>query len=140
MITVAREKSMPYILNHQYHEFLGFVYESVIRTQCFDYGLRNILPFMPFTIGKWWGNIKEKGAWKESEIDVVAYDDHHLVIGECKYRNKAIGLQELMSLQAKGSFVESNGREMYYLLASRNGFTDELRNLSDMHVILIDQI
>ena len=52
-------------------------------------------PFMPLTVGKWWGNIQEEGKWKESEIDIVAFDDEHLVIGECKYRSKAIGLQDL---------------------------------------------
>ena len=74
------------------------------------------------------------------EIDVVAFDDNHLVIGECKYRNKAVGLQELKALQAKGLFVQSKGRELYYLLASKSGFTEELRSMKDAHVILIDKI
>ncbi|MBQ8161912.1 MAG: ATP-binding protein [Clostridia bacterium] len=140
MITVTQEKAIPYILNHQYSEYLGFVYESIIRTQCFHYGLRNILPFMPFTVGKWWGNIQEDGVWKESEIDVIAFDDQHLVIGECKYRNKAVGTQELKLLQEKGVFVQSKGRELFYLLASKSGFTEEVQTVSDDHVILIDQI
>ena len=95
---------------------------------------------MPFTVGKWWGNIQKEGEWKESEIDIVAFDDHQLVIGECKYLNKAVGLQELKSLQTKGLFVQSKGRELYYLLASKSGFTEELRSLKDSHVILIDKI
>ena len=94
---------------------------------------------MPFSVGKWWGNIQKEGKWKESEIDVVAFDDNHLVIGECKYRNKAVGLLELKSLQAKGVFVQSKNRELYYLLASKSGFTEELLSLKDSHVILIDR-
>ena len=139
LITTARENSIPYILNHQYSEYLGYVYESIIRGQCYYFGLRNIFPFMPFTVAKWWGNIQIEGKWKESEIDVVAFDDTHLVIGECKYRNKAVGLQELRSLQAKGMFVQSRDRELYYLLASKSGFTEELLSLKDSHVILIDR-
>ena len=140
VITVAREKSMPYVLNHRYDEFLGFVYESIIRTQCYEYGLQGRLPFMPFSVGKWWGNIQEEGQWKESEVDVIAYDDQHLVIGECKYRNKAIGASELQSLRIKGQFIQSKGRKIYYLLASKSGFTEELKALQDPRVILIDQI
>ncbi len=140
MITVAREKSMPYILNHHYSEYLGFVYESVIRGQCYQFGLEGRFPFMPYTVGKWWGNIQEEGQWKESEVDVIAYDDHHLVIGECKYRNKLIGLSELQALQLKGQFIQSKGREIYYLLAGKSGFTEELLANQDPHVILIDQI
>ena len=57
---------------------------------------------MPFTVGKWWGNIQDEGKRKESEIDVVAFDDNHLVIDECIYRNKGVGLQELNPYRQKG--------------------------------------
>ena len=80
------------------------------------------------------------GSWQESEVDLVAYDDHHLLVGECKYRSKAAGIQELDGLKLKAQFVPSKGRELYYLLASKSGFTQDLRSLKDSHVILIDQI
>ena len=140
MITIAREKSMPYILNHQYNEYLGFVYESIIRAQCYDYGLQKRFPFIPFSVCKWWGNIQEEGQWKESEVDVIAFDDHHMIIGECKYRNKAVGLSELQSLRIKAQFIRSKGKEIYYLLASRSGFTEDIKSLQDPHLILIDQV
>ena len=140
LITIARKDAMPSVLNHQYNEYLGFVYEEIIRNQCFRYGLQGILPFVPFTVGKWWGNIQENGKWVESEVDVIAFDDHHLTVGECKYRNKAVGLKELDELKLKASFIPAKGRELTYLLASRNGFTDDLRSLYDPKVVLIDQI
>ena len=140
LITTLHEKAIPYILDHHYSEYLGFVYESVIRSQCFDYGLRGIFPFMPHTVGKWWGSIQEEGEWKESEADVIAFDDHHLVIGECKYRTKAMGSSELEALKLKGQFIPARGRELFYLLASKNGFTEEIKHLQDPRVILIDQI
>ena len=73
-------------------------------------------------------------------MDVVAYDDHHMIIGECKYRNKAIGLSELQLLQTKAQFVQSKGREIYYLLASRSGFTEDVLTIQDPHVIRISPI
>ena len=137
LISTLREKSRAVILNDQYHEFLGFVYEDVIRSNCYQYALDQRLPFMPRTIGKWWGQVKTEGHWTETEIDLVAYDDHHLLLGECKYREKAVGLQELNRLMFKAQFVASKSRELYYLLASKSGFTEELMSLHDPHVILI---
>ncbi len=138
MINAIREQSMQHILTDRYQEYLGIVYEDIIRENCFQYALDGRLPFLPETVGSWWGNIQENGNWKESEIDVVALDHHHLLLGECKYRSKRIGMNEYLYLQTKSAFVPAQDREIYYLLASRSGFTDEMKNYKDPHLILID--
>ena len=140
LISTLREKSMDIILNDQYHEFLGFVYEDIIRGNIFQYALDNQLPFVPRIIGKWWGQICKNNNWQESEVDVIAYDDHYLIIGECKYRSKAIGVQELDNLKLKAQFIPAKGRELFFLLAGKNGFTEEVKLIKDSHLILIDQI
>ena len=140
LISTLREKSMDIILNDQYHEFLGFVYEDIIRGNIFQYALDNQLPFVPRIIGKWWGQICKNNNWQESEVDVIAYDDHYLIIGECKYRSKAIGIQELDNLKLKAQFIPAKGRELFFLLAGKNGFTEEVKSIQDPNLILIDQI
>ena len=75
----------------------------------------------------------------ESEIDVIAFDQRNLLLGECKYRSKAVGVQELESLRLKGEFVQAKGRQLHYLLASKSGFTNELLALQDPHVMLVNQ-
>lgn len=140
LISTLREKARDIILNDQFHEFLGFVYEDIIRSNIFQYALDNLFPFMPRSTGKWWGQICRSGNWQESEIDVIAYDDHHLIVGECKYRNKAVGIQELENLKLKAQFVPAKGRKLFYLLASKNGFTDEIKQNQDPHIVLIDQV
>ncbi|MBQ9252354.1 MAG: ATP-binding protein [Clostridia bacterium] len=140
MITTLHGDAMPFILNDQYHEYLGFVYEMIIRGQCFHYGLQGVIPFMPKVIGKWWGNIQENGSWKESEVDVVAFNDKNIVIGECKYRNKQVGVNELTFLQLKSQFMPIKGRKITYLLASKSGFTEELKRLQNQDLVLIDQL
>ena len=92
---------------------------------------------MPRTVAKWWGNIQEDGTWHESEIDVVAYDDHQIILGECKYRSKAVGLAELDSLKKKSSFIPVKDRKVYYLLASKSGFTRDLEALEDDRLLLL---
>lgn len=116
--------------------YLGTVYEDIIRSSCYEYALHGVIPFMPLETGKWWGNIKDESGWHESEVDVIAYDNANIVIGECKYRNKAVGIGELNDLRAKAAFIPTRGRNVYYLLASRSGFTEEVR-ASD--AILIDK-
>ena len=140
LINSLREQSMDIILDHRYQEFVGITYEDIIRENCFQYALDQKIPFMPRTLGKWWGPVFLNNSWQESEVDLVAYDDHHLLVGECKYRSKAAGMQELENLKLKAQFIPSKNREIFFLLASRSGFTDKILALSDPHLILIDPI
>jgi len=140
LISTLREKSRSIILNDQYHEFLGFVYEDIIRGNIFQYALDYQLPFVPRSAGKWWGQICKNSIWQESEVDVIAYDDHHLIVGECKFRSKAAGLQELDNLKLKAQFIPAKNRELFFLLASKNGFTEEVKQLQNSHLLLIDQV
>jgi len=140
LISTLREKSRSIILNDQYNEFLGFVYEDIIRASIFQYTLDYQLPFIPRAVGKWWGQICKNSRWQESEVDIIAYDDHNLIVGECKYRSKATGLQELDSLKLKAQFIPAKGRELFFLLASKSSFTEEVKLIKDSHLMLIDQV
>ncbi len=139
IINTLRERAADYVLDHHYQEFIGVTYEDIVRDSCFQYALDKIIPFMPKSVGKWWGPVCIDNIWKESEVDLIAYDDHHLLVGECKYRSKAAGIQELNLLMLKAQFIPSKGRKLFYLLASKSGFTDEIRSIKDNHIILIDQ-
>ncbi len=138
MIVSLEEKAKSYILNEQYNEYLGFIYEEIIRNSLYQLALLNKLPFMPIDIGKWWGNIYLNGNWCESEIDVVGINGNNLVLGECKYRNKKIGIKELDNLKYKASFIVKEGQQVIYLLASACGFTDELIKLKSKDILLIE--
>ena len=140
LINSLREKAVDFVLDHRYQEFIGVTYEDIIRDNCFQYALDQRIPFMPRTLGKWWGPVFKNNVWQESEVDLIAYDDQHLLIGECKYRTKSVGLKELDDLKLKARFIPVGKRESFYLLASKNGFTEDVLTLQDPHVILIDPI
>ncbi|MBR5345236.1 MAG: ATP-binding protein [Clostridia bacterium] len=140
MINALQEKAIDYILDHRYQEFIGITYEDIVLENTFQYALDHVIPFMPHTTGKWWGPVCIDNAWMESEVDLVAYDDCRLLVGECKYRSKAVGMQELDHLKLKAQFIPSKGRELFYLLASKSGFTEEVKALRDSHIILIDRV
>ena len=138
LIVSLEEKAKPFILNEQYNEYLGFIYEEIIRNNLYQLALSKKLSFMPIGIGKWWGNIYLNGKWCESEIDVVGINGNNLVLGECKYRNKKVGIKELDNLKYKASFIAKEGQQITYLLASESGFTDELLQLKSKDIVLIE--
>lgn len=127
LITSLGAQAKPYILGAQYDEYLGSVYEDIARTDCFRWALQGQIPFMPKVVGKWWGNIYKEGKWMESEIDLIAYDAENLLIGECKHRTKVIGNKELENLKYKAQFLPLDGRKPVFLLFSKAGFTEELK-------------
>ena len=136
MISAIGKEAMPFILDERYREYLGTTYEDIIRSSCYEYALKGILPFMPVTLGKWWGNVEDEQGWHETEVDLVAYDDRDIIIGECKFKNKKVGMNELKELQAKIPYISAGRRNVYILLASRSGFTEEVKK---QDVILIDK-
>lgn len=139
MITTLQDKAMSYVMGDRYSEYLGFIYEDIIREKCYIYGMDGTFPFVPVTVGRWWGKVCESGLWKDSEVDIVAFDQHNIVIGECKYKNKAVGLKELEELKLKAQFMPTGTRTVSFLLASRSGFTDDLKALQDPNLILIEK-
>ena len=135
-ITIAGSASMKVILNERYQEYLGKVYEELVKRQVLMDGAKGMLPFAPVTAGRWHGNIFEKGNRLESEVDVIAYDQDNVIIGECKYSSKKIGLSVLEKLKQKAVFISAGKRKIYYLLASKEGFTEELLSRKDDNLIL----
>ena len=55
-----------------------------------------------------------------------------------KYRNKAVGLNELELLRLKAQFNQIKGRKNFLMLASRSGFTKDVLGISEPDLILIE--
>jgi AAA+ ATPase superfamily predicted ATPase len=106
-------------------EFYGKKFESVCRelvSKNNDYG----------KVGGWW--------YKEDEIDVVAIDEeeNRILFGEAKWRNRKTGVEVLESLKEKSDKVRwrNDKRKEEYVLFSKSGFTEELKNRSDEYLRL----
>jgi len=98
--------------------FSGFVsktYEDI----CIRYTLKN---YDILKCGRWWS--------KSEEIDLIGVAKDHILVGECKYSNKKVGIDILKLLQKKSLHVELKLPVKKYLLFSKSGFTDELIELS----------
>ena len=94
--------------------FSGFV-AKIYEDLAVEYTLKN---YPLLKAGRWWN--------KDEEIDVVGVNEKFIVVGECKYSNKKVGIDILKELERKSKKIESTLPIKHYLLFSKSGFTKEL--------------
>jgi AAA+ ATPase superfamily predicted ATPase len=119
-----------YVLEKIKKNFTGFVAKTY-EDLCAEYALKN---YDVSKCGRWWN--------KNKEIDVVGIAQDYMIVGECKYSNKKVGIDILKSLQEKALHVEVNLPVKKYVLFSKSGFTDDLIQISkrDDSVDLIEKL
>lgn len=84
------------------------------------------LPFLPEAVGKWWD--------REAEIDVIAISrsEKTVLVGECKWSQKPVGLNILNDLKQKTQVALKTIEisRVLYVLFSRAGFSRELEQIA----------
>lgn len=113
------------------HDFAATPFERICAQWLRAESIAGRLPFRAADIGRWWDS--------HNEIDVTAtsQDGKHVILGECKLRNKRIDIAILRALQAKATpFTVS---DIYYYLFSLNGFEPSLQQLAsiDPHIVVV---
>ncbi len=110
-------------IKESFSEFVSKVYE--------DLAIRYLKKKYPLLkCGRWWD--------KNSEIDAVGTTKDYLIIAECKYSNKKVGVNILKELKEKAQNINSKLPIKKYILFSKSGFTKELLELRDKNVELIE--
>lgn len=118
-------------IDKNFNEYVSTVYETICRENL----IRAELPFDVLKTGKWWDN--------NEEIDIIYLgSNNEILFGECKWTNEKLGISVLNALKSKAIKVEykKNNREEYFVLFSKNGFTDDLIKLAteDNRVLLMN--
>lgn len=118
-------------VKNEFNLWVSKIYEDLARETV----LNNSEILFPIKkLGRWWNN--------NEEIDIVGLGDNEIIFGECKWSNKKVGLSVLLSLKEKSKSVKWNNssRKEYFILFSKEGFSDGLINLSkkDKTIILSD--
>ena len=103
-------------------EYMGHIFESVCRQYLLRLNAKERLPFLFDTIGRWWGG--SPITKKETEIDIIAASKDLMMACECKWRSEPMGKKALMDLKEKAAMFA--GKDMYYYLFSKSGFTESL--------------
>jgi len=88
-----------------------------------------------YQFGRWWDS--------STEIDLVCLNepDDSILFVETKWNDKPVDSKIYWELVSKSESVKwgSNARKKYFALVSKNGFTDELKQLSKEQKILLIQ-
>ena len=116
-------------IKNEFNLWVSKIYEDLSRETLLS---NSQVPFPIKKLGRWWNN--------NEEIDIVGLGDNEIIFGECKWSNKKVGLSVLLSLKEKSKNVKwnNNNRKEYFILFSKEGFSDDLINLSkeDSSIIL----
>jgi AAA+ ATPase superfamily predicted ATPase len=106
--------------------FSGFVAKNY-EDLAIEYILKN---YDVLKCGRWWS--------KNEKIDAIGVGEDYLIVAECKYSNKKVGVDILQALQEKAKTIDSILPIKHYLLFSKNGFTDELKRKESEEVVLVE--
>ena len=100
--------------------FTALIFEQACQQYFWRSGLDGKLPFTPQQIGGWWQ--------ANQEVDIVVLGETQLMLVECKWSNRPVGLDILENLEAKTKAIqkEAGKQRVLYGLCSRSGFTDQL--------------
>lgn len=136
--TDAKEVVWKRRIEPSYSEYMGLVFETV----CKDYLLRRNsqgeLPILFTNIGRWWGT--DAKTHQQMEIDLIANDGKDYLFCECKWKNELLDLSVLNGLREKADAFSRNRNESWYVLFSKSGFTESVREeeKKNSKIILID--
>ncbi len=128
------EDETGYVINNKIKPemdiFVSWTYEEVCRS----FVRKGLLNGMRFNkVGRWWT--------KDGELDIVGIneDENAILFGEAKWSAKKIGMDILNDLKRKASMVDWGGedRKEYYVLFSKRGFTEEVRETAQREKIFL---
>jgi len=123
-----------------YNTYMGLVFEKICRDWLMLKNSEGELPFLFTSIGRWWGPNPHSLEHEQVEIDLIAKDGKDYLIGECKWRNEKLDLSVLNTLRDKADIFTKNRRDTWYILFSKSGFTDAVKDeaRANKYIILVD--
>lgn len=112
-------------------EFMGSVFEQICRHYTLICGVTGKLDYFVTTVGRWWGT--HPGKRLTTDIDIVGLDKiaKKAVLGECKYRKEPIDRKVYEELLEKDGLISKEYETVQYLLFSKSGFTEWVKDHSD---------
>lgn len=105
------------------NDYMGPVFEEICRQYLMRIARKGKLPFVPYALGKWWGNNPAIKA--QDDIDILGLDKKSQkgIFVECKFRNRPMPMEEYDDLvTATKAFPHI--KEKYLMFISKAGFTE----------------
>lgn len=104
-----------------FDQYVSFAFEDAARQHVARMAASGQLRFLPDRVGGWWDG--------QNEIDVVAVSnaDASVLVGECKWWDKPVGLNVLQQLRQKATAMAAGRYDtLSFALFSKSGFTPDL--------------
>ncbi|MGN0361774.1 MAG: ATP-binding protein [Bilifractor sp.] len=105
------------------NDFMGPIFETICTQYLKRQARMRKLPFIPYQIGKWWGNNPCLRA--QDDVDVLAINrkGDEAIFCECKFTNRPMPMEEYDDLQnAAKAFPHI--QKKHFIFISKSGFTE----------------
>lgn len=112
------------------NDYMGPIFETICKQYLIRLAKKGELPFVPYTIGKWWGNNPIIKA--QDDIDILAFDkkNENAIFCECKFRNKPMPMEEYDDLVVATEMF-THLKKKYMMFISKSGFTESVRRRAE---------
>lgn len=111
-------------------DYMGNIFEQICTEYMVRLARKGQLPFVPKSIGRWWGNNPKKRMQDDIDILCLNGNGSEAIFCECKFRNEAFDIKQYEDLFAAAEiFTELEKR--YYYIFSKGGFTDAVIKRSE---------
>lgn len=110
--------------------YMGPVFEDICKQYLIRRAKAGTLPFIPYVIGRWWGNNPIIKA--QDDVDLLALDRkwEKGIFVECKFRNRPMAMEEYDDLvTATEAFPDVREKTMIFI--SKGGFTETVRRRAE---------
>ncbi len=118
------------------NEFVGRIFEEIIKSTLLNFYKSGLIPFFPETIGKHWGKIpSSKDVY---EIDIVGESKDAVLLIECKLRNKKASRKDIDNFLKKCTYINDK-RKLIKAFISKSGFENNVfSDKENLDIIKID--
>lgn len=117
------------LVKPQLNHYMGLIFEEICKEYCYQPDILRDMPFFYQKLGRWWGNNPKMR--RQEEIDILAFDDSHILIGECKWNEAPVSLPVLQQMIEKGTLFMQP--QKYYYLFAKNGIAKDAEEFLSVH-------
>lgn len=110
---------------------MGDAFKVICKEYLIHLAKHRKLPFIPFSIGKWWGNNLAIKA--QDDVDVLAIDrsGKKAIFMECKFTSSPMPYEEYTNLiNATKAFPNIEERYLYFV--SKSGYTEPVKRQAEI--------
>lgn len=116
---------------------MGDIFEGICKEYLIHLAKKRQLPFIPFSIGKWWGNNPAIKA--QDDVDVLAIDrsGKNAIFMECKFTSSPMPYEEYTDL-VNATKAFPNIQKSYLYFVSKSGYTEPVKRQAAIdHAVLL---